>query len=508
MDKFIKIQSQQSEFSTTANLVDFHIPEGDVYDLSDSWVNLEFGIDITEVASYGGIADASGVGVYDMSLGWITGDAEKPKFFNTAIVRDCHMENSKQGLIESLRRIDQLSQIRQTYEKSWGEAKSGSYEDASQVLDPINRQVYGISRQFNKEGVNKSIVNNNSQIMVRLGDLMDFCNATEYDTSKGGQTRVHLRLNMDKLEGRQNMLDANIVPTEVKQFKKLTFAGTGVVNTITLGKQDGSANTLVNALQQVPYYVGQKCLISATHTDGGGTPANNRVDQPVVISAIEWNKDTSGVYSLTFEQNWGINLEVGKEYDAISLKPQAPVATSTVKLNQAQLCLKRVSAPRGGDAIEYTTFSTEQGSGNSATAFSDQFVVEPEATNIIMGFDDGADGLISKNNQLTDYQVSVNNVPMTDRSVVKNSPLDYDRKSATFRRIGGGLRNLTENAGDSANATTWATVYADAKFESTIIASPIPLSDRQKLLQLNINASAGGIGKYSLFKSLPRRLVY
>ena len=97
---------------------------------------------------------------------------------------------------------------------------------------------------------------------------------------------------------------------------------------------------------------------------------------------------------------------------------------------------------------------------------------------------------------------------MTDRSVVKNSPLDYDRKSATFRRIGGGLRNLTENAGNSSNPDTWATVFADTKFLATIIASPIPLSDRQKLLQLNINGTAGGVGKYSLFKSLPRRLVY
>ena len=37
MDKFIKIQSNQSEFSNTANLVDFIIPQGDVYDLSDSF---------------------------------------------------------------------------------------------------------------------------------------------------------------------------------------------------------------------------------------------------------------------------------------------------------------------------------------------------------------------------------------------------------------------------------------------------------------------------------------
>ena len=159
------------------------------------------------------------------------------------------------------------------------------------------------------------------------------------------------------------------------------------------------------------------------------------------------------------------------------------------------------------DAIDYTTFSVEQGFGNNQTAFSDVFMVEPQATNMIMTFQDGAEDLISKNNQLETYQVAVDNVPLTDRLVTKNSPLDYDRKNETFRRIGGGLRNLTENAGDVADQT-WATTFADVKFNSTIIASPLPLSNRQKQLQITANGSAGGVGKYAIFKSLPSRLSY
>ena len=496
MDKFIKIQSNQSEFSNTANLVDFIVPQGDTYDLSDSWVNLNFNINVDEVET------ASGIGVYNMGLQWITTDPEKPKFFNSAVVRDCSMECSKRGLIESLRRVDILSQTRQTYEKSWGEAKSGSYEDASQTLNPINSQKYGISRQFNKEGVNKSRTNNNAQVMVRLGDLMDFCNTPEYDTNKAGQTRIHLRLNMDKLEGSQLMLNANIAPAEVKGFRNITAEG--VVNSLTLGVA-ATSYTNVISLEQVPYYTGMKVLITATHTDGG---ADNKADAPAVIKTIDWDKDNLGRYTLTFEQNWGTTLTAGKTYTAITLKPQAPVASSTVQLALAQLVLKRVKNPQGGDEIQYTTFSTEQGFGNNQTAFSDVFVVEPEATNMLMTFQDSADDLVSKNSQLTNYQVSVDNVPLTDRLVAKNSPLDYDRKSATFRRLGGGLSNLTGNAGNANNNATWATVYADTKFNSTIVASPLPISDRQKQLQLNINGTAGGVGKYAIFKSLPRRLVY
>ena len=437
-----------------------------------------------------------------MQLQYKTTDTEKPYFFNSAIVRDCRMENSRQGIIESLIRSDILSQCRQTYEKSWGEIQSERYMAATNAIDPINKQVYGITRQFQKEGKNKSTVNNNANIMIRLGDLMDFCNAPEYDTNRGGQTRIHFRLNLDRIEAVQNMLNANIAPDAVKHGAKITAVG--VVNDITLGKQDGTDNLKVSNLDQVPYYVGMKVLITA---NGNGAPGS-KADAPAVISEIVWNRD-AGTYTLKFENNWGDNIVTAPAdfYDNISIKPSAPIASSSVKLAQAQLVLKRVNNPQGGDTIEYTTFSVEQGFGNSQQAFSDVFVVEPQATNMLMTFQDGAEDLISKNSQLETYQVAVDNVPLTDRLVTKNSPLDYDRKSETFRRLGGGLRNLTENAGDVADQT-WASTFADAKFTSTIIASPLPLSDRPKQLQVTINGAVGGVGKYAIFKSLPSRLSY
>tara|TARA_R100000231_G_scaffold26357_1_gene23916 strand:- start:1319 stop:2821 length:1503 start_codon:yes stop_codon:yes gene_type:complete len=499
MDKFIKIQSNQSEFSSSANLCDFVIPQGEVYDLRDSFVNFVVNIDVTETET------ASGIGVYDMDLEWVTTDTEKPKFFNSALVRDCRMETANQGVVESIRRVDILSQARQTYEKSWGDAKAESYMIADQVIDPINLQQYGIYRQFNKEGVNKSIVNNNVPVMVRLGDLMDVCNTPEYDTRKTGQSRIHFRLNLDKIQPVQRMLNANIAPAAVKTFQKITTEG--AANAITLGKDDGSAITQIRNLAEVPYYVGMKCLLSATHTDGGGS---NVADAPVVISSIVWNQQNTvqgqgGSYTLTFENSWG-TLTAGKEYTAITLKPQAPIASATAKLVLAQLVLKKLENPQGLDRIDYHTFTTEQGFGNNQQNFNDVFVIEPESDNMIMTFQDGADNLVSKNSQLQSYQISVDNVPQTNRLVSKNSPLDFDRKFTTFTRLGVGLHNLTENAGNSAGQS-WGNLYQDAKFESTIVASPLPTSDRSKQLAVNINGSAGGVGAYAIFKSIPRQLV-
>ena len=163
--------------------------------------------------------------------------------------------------------------------------------------------------------------------------------------------------------------------------------------------------------------------------------------------------------------------------------------------------------PQGLDSLNYHTFDTIQSSGNAQTSFHDVQIINGESDNMLLTFQDGADNLISKNNQLESYQLSVDNVPQTDRLVDKNSPLDYDRKYNTFQRLSGGLRNLTENAGNTQDYT-WATTYADAKFNSTIVAAPLPSSQNPKQLQLNINASAGGIGQYALLTSLPRTLVF
>tara|TARA_R100000773_G_C4214220_1_gene113174 strand:+ start:163 stop:1689 length:1527 start_codon:yes stop_codon:yes gene_type:complete len=508
MDRFIKIQSNQSEFSSTANLCDFHIPAGDVYELRDSFVNFVFQIDVEETET------ASGVGVYNMGLEWITTDPEKPKFFNTALVKDCRMSAANKGIIDNVRRIDILSQVKQTYDKSWGEAKSESYLSADQVPDPMNAQKYSIYRQFNKTGINKSINNNNVGVQVRLGDLMEVCEAPEYDTMKTGSTDIHFRLNLDKVQPVLNMPNDNVAPAEVKTFKKIP-QNTPVVNQITLGKADGSADLEVRDLRQVPYYTGMKVLLSATDSTGAAT----LTDAPVVIKEILYDKNdfvenSSGTYSLVFEKAWGTARGAGEEYTAISLKlPVAlgsagtTIASQSSKLVLAELVLKKIMNPQGLDSLNYHTFDTIQSSGNAQTSFHDVQIINGESDNMLLTFQDGADNLISKNNQLESYQISVDNVPQTDRLVDKNSPLDYDRKYNTFQRLSGGLRNLTENAGNTQDYT-WATTYADAKFNSTIVAAPLPSSQNPKQLQLNINASAGGIGQYALFTSLPRTLVF
>tara|TARA_R110000803_G_scaffold24538_1_gene59087 strand:+ start:3076 stop:4623 length:1548 start_codon:yes stop_codon:yes gene_type:complete len=515
MDKYLKIQSQQSLFSNTANLVDFTIPQADVYDLSDSWINMNWVTSVVEVATAGTgtgtDAGTAGVGIYNSELEWTpNAQANKhAKFFNSSLIRDATFESSRQGILESLQRIDILSQVKQTYDKSFGEAMSESYKNAAQMIQPINHQNYGIETQFNKEGSNKSVSNLNNQVMIRLGDVMDICNATEYDTMKSGQTRVHFRLNMDKVA-------AVVRPTagtsiaEVKAFRDLRVSGARA-NTITLGSA-GAAGVDQKPLHlfDMPYYVGEKVAIAFNFgADGAGTAGTAYG----VISSIVWDKEAGGTYSLSFEQDWATGAVTATDfYQDIILSPVSP-DSSTATLAMIQLVLKRVANPVGADRLDYTTYSTEQGNGNSQKTFNQVFPTEAEATNVLMTFQDGGTDLISRNSNIVSSQVSVNNMPLTDRLVHAGSPLDYDRKVSTFRRLGSNLSNLVENAGEG-NATSFGASYTVSDFKTTIIASPLPVTPRQKQLSVHIVCGNGavdgysGVGAYALFKSLPRSLVY
>ena len=69
MDRVIKLNSYQAgNFTESQNLVDFYIPSGAVYNLKDSYINLNTKINVTETA----VSKAEGgKGIYSAGLQWL-----------------------------------------------------------------------------------------------------------------------------------------------------------------------------------------------------------------------------------------------------------------------------------------------------------------------------------------------------------------------------------------------------------------------------------------------------
>jgi hypothetical protein len=491
MNKEIKFQSNQGgPFTTAQNRVSFNIPASGVYDLSNSYINLNLEMNVVENET------ASGVGIYNMDLGWTHGSSENPKFNNVSLVKNAVLKTGISS-VENIRRVDILKQAMLTYKTSFEENTSKSYFTSNQLAKPITSFHSGIYRDFVKEGSVKSKNNNIAPVKIPLGDIWDFCfQAEEFDASRANGASMELELNIDRVASifRDNLIYAN---ENIKKFEDINVEGD--VNTVqTVAK--------TTSLLQSPYYTGQKLKISATHTDGGGS---NITDKEVVIASIARDSST-GVISLTFEQNWG-NLATGKEYSDITVVAEAP-ASATVSFNFAEIIL--VQLPKSSsdiDVIEYSTFSTEETNGNNIESFQNMYMVEPHADGVVICFPDLVSDLVSNNKALESYRLRLDNEDLTDRDVFVNTPLYYDRISMALSNFRMRLKNIYGNNGSSKN--DWQQTYGEENFDVKVIMAPLPQKDQpfDKMLQVNLNAGldpGNGIRKLVLFKHLPAEFSY
>lgn len=489
MDKFLKINSVQGgDFTNSQNLIDFVIPSSmGVVSLKDSYLNLNTKIDITETDTTGG------EGIYSVGLQWrLDGGATvQPKFVNSALVKNCNVRSDQRGNIENLRRVDQLRQVVSTYARSERELTSDSYLDCNQYINPVNRNRFPIFREINKTGAAKSRNLDIAPIQISLADLFGFCNAApECDLSKMGTLRFHFELNRDRMESVIRMNNATTEwPSENLKFME-DISVEGDANEVV-------TKTKFTNLDLSPFWVGQALVISADHTDGGGDNVN---DQRVVIDSITWDKDNGGVLKISFTQPWG-NLAAGKTYSNIRMTPYSAV-TSAVEVNFAELVIKRVGNPVGLDEIRFDTFSTEETNGLGLTSFQNQYQVEADAKNVLIAFPDDGTDLISRNRQIASFRLRLNNLDLTDRSVDVESPLYYDRLNMTFGNMGSRLKLLSENMGQ--DTPDWANVYDNSETQTTVIGNPLFQSEREKYLQVNIDATGAGVKKLTIFKQLPR----
>tara|TARA_R100000773_G_scaffold44090_1_gene44024 strand:+ start:6017 stop:7534 length:1518 start_codon:yes stop_codon:yes gene_type:complete len=505
MDKFLKIQSVQGgEITATDNLRDFHVPEGDVYDLRDSFVQFICEITRTETSAGGGN------GVYNNMVQWTTTDTQKPHFQNVAFVKNASIASKTKGLIESLRRVDIYKQNLAVLGKSQREEADESYLAVNQLVQPVNVAQYGIFSQLNKLGAVKSREVNTTPLTIKLSDIYDFCSTDEFDTTRGGGLHMHMELNRDKLEAIQSSLTANIQPPEILQFNNVaTAVGSG--NTLVVGKTNTTSHTRVFDLDASPYYVGQKLLITATGTGTGGDKPADVAAAPAVIKTITWDRANAdqtlgGKLTLTFEENWGADALTGDGgYSNISAT--VALCTPTLKITQAELVLKKKAKGdmNNYDQIEYTSYSCEEGNGNARTNFQDLFTIEPESTQAIMMFANGPDGLLSSSD-LTSFRCALNNIDITDRDVVVKSPLYYDRLAGTLRGVGEGMRNLVQNAGDSADHN-YPTVYTKTQCDVKPLVASLFQTNQVKQLQVRANVN-GGVGAYQLYKVMPKVFAY
>ena len=538
MNRVIKINSNQGgNFSASNNLIDFRIPDDGVYDLSKSYINIVS--NCVQTSARDGLD--GGAGVFVPIIKYLQDDgttANENVMPNVALVKNCSMRNSNVGVIEDIRRSDILRTNLHQYTLSSDDKETEQRKEIVQgYCKSWNKN--SIYRELHKEGSIESR-NVEAHIRIELKDIFNFGSVPAYDTQKYGKTDIHLECNFDKLQVSQYLGDstADWDPNDPSagggktrdMNQGIDITGNAVLGSdrkhIILG--NGTVQSLYNRLDNSMFWVGQKVLVALTHTLGNG-PAGNRFtagtsDIPRRIVEIYYNRGDNNV-NFTGCNAGSICLVLDRELDTtpgqgamgttesitnITFTGLA-TATNTLTFDTAELVLEKVmNPPKIQYPIQYTSWTTEEQNAEGQPVFNRQLTIEP---NVVNFFAFQPSDILSHSGNIRSYRLRLNNEDLTNQDIntisagVKNlaDGVYYDRLVMTLANAGIKVRNLTEILRNT-NINTGQ--YTDQYSADLIMmANPIPASNDNQLLQVNIQGAAGTtLGKLCFFKNVVKQI--
>lgn len=507
MDKFIKLNSNSSApFTQSNNIVDFTVPEG-IYNFKDSYVNLQLRITGFKATKDGTTEETPQENsVVMLNPVWASSGSEETYYSNMAVVKNARMSSAMKGQLEDVRRVDVLINNLKKYSNFVDKFSDENYKSVSQISEPRGNSKYGYSAQINKEGTLNSVQKDEFNIKIPLSDMFGLGSVREIDVSKTGKIHISLELRPERIQSfKQYPQDINDAPSANQIYNATDIgASEASINQLVI------SNVLVKDIHQSPYYVGMPILVSAT--GGAVSPATapaNLVSVRAVITNIlhldgTQSSGTSGQITLTLSNSVGAT-GAGQKYTAVKIVPEGVMSVSS-EISGAEIVLASVGNPSGINELNYLTYTTEEGNGFASTSFHKQFQLEPNALSTVMMFPDGTDDLNSANDNLQSYRTRTDNEDNTDRDVEFGRPLEDLTLKDGLANMGIRYR-CYRKSGFSTKSTTYGTAKSAGK-RLHIITDSHPATNQEKLYQVNIQASAGGVNHYVLYKQIPRVLSY
>ena len=473
--KFIKIQSQQNaNFTASNNRLDFIIP-ADMGIISPKDCFLQLYYEIT----------TDSPGLVPAQLSW-TSEATV-KFNNIALIKNADVKSVNKGQIDTCRRVDILRNNLMDIVRSTEQQLSSSYIDANQFTTPLNQQNFSIFQQYNKEGSHYSRNAQNVPIEIRLGDVLDFFNgrtnigmASTIDLAQYGDMRVHLELNLDKVQAA--LINISTVFADNNNLLA-NVAGDAAGQTLT----SNTTNTVFQNLAQSPYYVGMPIRLTYD-----GSVSGNGQTHDTVITNIVYNNN--GTLTIT----WADDLVLAAN-DALTAMVVTfrPATTATGTFYMAEIVVKQENVKPMG-VIEYHQFNTYELNGNGLASYNNIVEIEGEASTAIIIPVNGTNGLQGQLDTLTNWRLYLNNYNLTDREEFSHSSLATDRLVKTLSV----LRYPAKNLASPLYGNNTIDLYSSTN--QKFITSPLFYTGGRKNLQ--ITATSAGLNNFVLYTSIPKTI--
>jgi len=463
MDRLIKLPSRQAgPFTAQQNLIDFDLPDTDVYDLSKSFINVMCSV-TTEFSS------DNVINVHP------TYASNVNPFHNVTLVRDATMSARRAGKIEDLREIGVLRNTLKNYTSNKNMDESSMYGSLySQQSIAGNR--YSPARRIYKLGDQLS-ENLEFPIQFKLSDIYETGSLREWHTPKWGQTRLHLELRLGQLGFVHDKYD--------------DVAG-------TFETTDGNTVISDNVFANDPEKIQGHTNLRVSVVRAAGTVIRVITKIEVIDSGVNKGK-------LKYTFNSTITGAVG---DAATIKDNVNYGTVSVSYPSAEIVLHALGKPGPApDRLQYLTYTTEEfATATQIVNFQRMFELEPNCMNF-MCLTPVDNNRIGNNSEakIDSYRFSLNNKDLTDRDITLFTPLYHDRLSMTLLNSQYDIESI--NDGSPANSHRANTKYTTLEDRTTILGNPVPLTQQPKLLQINIDCDGtAGVDTLNIYKQVVKSI--
>ena len=475
LNRYIKVPSVQSgKFNlTNLNRIDFDLDPDQVYDMKNSWIELNMNVVASESTS-------GKTGVYKVKS--VMPNHPETKLENVMLVKNCHLRSSKNGMLEDIRDVNVLRSNLSDLMDSSTDQRGKAYKEVGHLFEN-NGLKSSLFRELHKEG-NVSSRDVQAPVRIKMDELFNLGSLKEFDCRKLGRCRAHIEL--DNVLTFEPQTEAEM--GGAVSFDDVTGANNNIVTLTTKDSYD--------VLEDSPFWVGQVVKINALGTGGVG----NVVNKYVKITEILY--EANRTVRITFDDKLP-DLTGGQTYTLVTVDP---VAADTVSftIDFSELVTQVVGNPsQMADKLTYTTYSTEQYNANGLTNFQRLFQVEPEAVSLMVMFPTDNNGVVSSNDDVSDYRLKIDNIDQTDRNVKPHSPLYYNILNDVMLDANLAVANLNEFSldaraqGEDKRTTGVRLLFVPAKLEQT---------QREKNIQVSINATGGGVKLVNLYKLVVREI--
>ena len=502
MDRIIRISSQQSgNFTESNNMVSFQLPPR-VIDMTGSYLQINASV----VGAVGDAGHDNTNALWDFQVKYDTSDFDVN---NVALVRRSQTRSNKLGVMEDRLRNDILEANLVKYTHSISQHTGEQYKSLVQPVNYTGARS-NIFLEKVREGSVRSRIVRSVPINIPLSQLsslgkMSLC---PFDALGGGQLEFELQPQKFSLVA-DNLIPAvpvvvgatanNLITDQPAPGGTGTEMGTdtGFILTREIGNWDTA---------DLPLYVGMPITIGAT----GGTGTLNGGNKEV--SKITINKTTN---KLTFFTTTTCGT-LGATDTLTGMTWSRPAFTTapTLSFTSAELVLKEVANPPAPPSdLTYTCFTTEILGVAGTSSLNHSFRLEPNCFNALIMLPDATKDIVSKLNALNTYRLSIDSIPVVNRSVSVaggvRDMLHVDLITRALRLGGMRVGNTTEIFRGSAEVDManqfrgQTSTGGSARTEDMVmIGVPTIRTDNSKLLQVELNATGNTITNLIVFKQL------